>query len=167
MSKYSPHPVNGTERIARFVFSPMHVGKNGLKPSLFTHAEQKGCSVQRVSIANDAELTSFVRQFLDANPALAWFGVVTASCADIRALIAPGNNPGQLTAVCVYDTAERDNRAHAEICRARDYFDESDVLELRHELLQLFQNGSMTVRDLYRAGAVWNALAPALQQRPT
>jgi hypothetical protein len=144
----------------------MHVGKNGLKPSLFSHAEQIGCSVQRESMANDNEIIDFVRSLLDRKASAAWFGVVTATCADIRALIAPGNNPDRVRAVCVYDTAEPNNRAHAEICRARDYFDESDTLELRHDLLALFQNGPMTARDLYRAGAIWNALRPGLRQRP-
>ena len=166
MSKYSPHPVRGSERIARFVFSP-YVRRNGtLIPSLFSHAEQRGCSVQRDSIANNEELTDFVRGSLERRADAAWVGVVSAACADIRALIAPGDNPARLTAVCVYDTAERPNRAHAEICRARDYSDESDVLELRRELLRLFESTPMTPRQLYRAGAIWNALPGTLQQRP-
>lgn len=121
--------------------------------------------MQRASIASDHELTSFVRSFLNDNIDAAWFGVVTASCEEIRALTAPEPNPEQLRAVCIYDTSEPDNRAHAEICRARD-FEHADTAELRGHLLRLFNNGSMTARDAYRTGAIWNALPQALRDRP-
>jgi len=163
MSRYSPRPVTGDERIVRFVFAPIHIGKSGLKPSLFSHAENKGCSVQRASIATDDELVRFVRTFLEQNVKCIWYGVVSALCSDIRAISAPTEKPRD-RAVCVYDTAEAQNRAHAEICQARN-FTEADPIEVRRELLRLFGDGVIIDRQTYRAGGVWNAIPRELTDR--
>ena len=163
MSRHSPGPVENDEQIARFVFSPVHVTRNGaLKPSL-THADHKGCSVQRVSIASDEELSTFVKSFLEINSQCAWLGVVTASCNEIRRMSVPNENRID-RAACVYDTAEPNNAAHAEICRARDFAD-ADPLELRRELLRLFEDGAMADRQTYRAGNVWAVLPQDLKDR--
>jgi hypothetical protein len=165
MSEHSPRPVADSERIARFVFSPIHVGKKGnLKPSLFSHVDEKGCSVQRDSIASDQELLALVQTFLNSRADYVWMGVVIGSCQEIRKVLAPGHWFVAKRTVCVYDTAEPDNPAHAEICRTCR-IQEADRAELRAKLLRIFGDGTMTDRQVYRAGNVWNALPPALRAR--
>jgi hypothetical protein len=163
MSEHSPNPVAGKESIARFVFSPLHITKNGkIKPSLFSHVDDQGCSVQRESIATDPEVSAFVRGFLEAASNREWLGVAFAFCRDIRLMPAPDRDKKR--AVCLYDTAEPANPAHAEICRAR-HFEDADPLELRRELLRLFGDGQIVDRKAYRAGGVWNALSQGLRDR--
>ena len=167
MSVHSPSPVGDAETITRFAFSPVHFKRNGeFKPSLFSHVNTAGCSVQREHIATDAELGEFVRKFLLLNTGLSWKGVVSAKCADVRS-ITIGGPTGKKTAreVCVYDTAEEGNPAHAEICRTRR-IQEADELELRRQLMAYFGDGKMLERQAYRGGAIWGALPGDLQARP-
>lgn len=166
MSRHSPRPVSESEVIVRFVFSPLHVTKKGdLKPSLFSQIATNGCSVQRDDVATNDELINFVRSFLLAKSNRAWIGVVSSSCDAIRAISAPtGDN---LRAICVYDTGEPHNQAHAEMFQTRhvNQANEADALEVRRSLLAAFGDGSIGNRQTYKQGAIWNSLSPELQAR--
>lgn len=162
-SKYSPHPVKNSELLTRFIFSPLHVRKNGeLKPSLFTHVETSGCSVQREHLATNAELSPWVQGFLLNQDKQSWFGTVSALSSDIREI---GLNQSTNRAFAVYDTAERNNPAHAEVFQTQYVVDEADGIELRAEIMKMFGGGKITKPNHYRSGAVWNGLGQDIQSR--
>lgn len=151
-SKYSPGPVSNSEKLTRFVFSPVHVGKNGkIKASVFSHAFSVGCSVQRESTASDSELTQFVRNYQARQPDHSWHGVLTGDCALLREYSL--ENSGQ-RAFCIYDTAEKDNPAHGEIHQSEYVVDEADLVELRAKLFEVFNNGVKTSPSEYRDGSI-------------
>ena len=163
MSQHSSSPVASSEIVVRFVFSPIHRTRKGeLNPSFFSHTMTKGCSVQRESVASDDELLTFTRKSLSGREDLAWFGVATATSEALRGLKAPGTGS---RAVCVYDTAEPDNPAHAEMCKTQ-HIQEADAAELRRSLMSVFNDGILVDRQAYRNGRIWNALPAELQVRP-
>ena len=162
MSKYSPHPVENSETLARFIW-PMFVDKKGkVKPNVFSHVYSKGCSIQRDSVAENGELLAFVKQFLTQNGKQAWKGVIYGQCGNIRSISA--DNPGRRE-VCVYDTAKLKNPAHGELFQSQYVIDEADRIELREKLFTAFGNGNMISPLQYRDGAVWNNLPHTLQAR--
>lgn len=134
----------------------------GLKPSLFTHVETSGCSVQREHLATNAELSPWVQTFLLNQDKLSWFGTVSALSSDIRAVSV---NQSANRAFAVYDTAERNNPAHAEVFQTQYVVDEADRIELRAEIMKVFGGGNITKPTHYRSGAVWNALCQDIQSR--
>lgn len=165
MSKHSPCTVLASEQLARFVFSPMHVNKKTgqIKPSIFSHVHEKGCSIQRDSVAGTNEIGKFVTSFLSERSDRAWVGVLTGPCQNVRAIkVAETDDRG----VCVYDTAEPRNPAHAEMCQTQYVVDEADRVELRKKLFEAFGGGVVIEPLQYRAGAVWAALSQELEARP-
>lgn len=150
------------EQLALFVFSPLHFGKKGIKPSIFSHVYTRGRSVQRDTVASEQELVEFARNFLGSREDFVWKGVLSAGCDSVRQ-IALGLSSGR--SLCVYDTAEKNNPAHAEICQAKYVIDEADRNELRAELFAAFNKGVIISPQFYRNGAVWNALPNELQSR--
>ena len=120
--------------------------------------------MQRDDVATDDELIAFVRSFLLAKENRAWIGVVSSSCDSIRAISAPA---GKKRAVCVYDTAESHNQAHAEMFQTRhvSQASEADALEVRRSLFAAFGNGAIGDRQMYKQGAIWNGLSAELQAR--
>jgi hypothetical protein len=146
----------------RFVFSPMHVSPKGqVKPSLFSHVETKGCSIQR-DMATLQEDVAFVIQFLNEASNRKWLGVAAAGCSDVRG-IEIDSRARQV--VCVLDTALKNNPAHAEICHNQYVVEEADRVELRAGLMAAFGGGVYSKPADYRAGQVWQALPVPLQQR--
>jgi hypothetical protein len=161
MSHYSPSTVDNSELVSRFVFSPIHLNKKGeLKPSLFTHIETSGCSVQRESLATFNEILDFVSKFLSVDSERKWHGVAQARASDIRNININNTNKRNL---CIYDTAEINNPAHAEICKTIYVIDEADKLELRRHIFKAFGNSSVITPDAYRSGAVLQNLQPELK----
>ena len=152
MSKFSPGPVQPEEQLTRFLFHPMHFGRKGeLKPSVFSHVQKQGCSVQREDIASEKELTDFVRDFLNGASDREWRGVLVAQCRDVRS-ISVGQTDRR--AACVYDTAETKNPAHAELFRTSHLADDGDQNELRSNLFKAFGNGVAITPEAYRAGGI-------------
>lgn len=165
MSAHSPRPVGQSENLARFVFSPLHLTKKGdLNPSFFSHVTTKGCSLQRDSIATEEELREFVQAFLSRDTKRSWKGVVSARCADVRSITPGSSADGVRRAICVYDTAEEGNPAHAEMCSARS-IQEADAAELRRHLMAAFGDGKILEPGAFRGGAIWNALPESLRVR--
>lgn len=162
MSKHSPGVVVGNERLSRFIFSPMHIKRGKVVSSLFSHAANKGCSVQRESRATNSEIEEFVSGFMNRIEDAVWLGVVQANCEEIRGLRID-NDESQT--VCVYDTAEKDNSSHAEMCASHTFTDEDDI-ELRAKLMEVF--GAKRVHsppESYRDAVVWRNLRAELRER--
>ena len=163
MSKHSPCIVGNEEILARFVFSPMHVDRKGnIKPSIFSHVHSKGCSIQRDSIAKTDEIVAFVNSFLTIKDDRAWIGVLLGVCQNARG-IRSGDSDNR--AVCVFDTAERHNTAHGEMCQTHYVVEEADKVELRRNLFAVFNEGVVIRPPVYREGAVWNELSEGIQAR--
>jgi hypothetical protein len=156
--------VGQDEILARFVFSPLHVHKKSgaIKPSLFSHVISKGCSVQRDSIADTQEMLAFILQFLESDERHSWSGVVFGNAQAVRA-IATTEPPGR--AVCIFDTALKNNTAHAELCQSQYVIDAADQGELRHKLMVAFGEGRVTPSDRYRNGTVWEGIPDRLKVR--
>jgi hypothetical protein len=162
ISALSPGSISADEQITRLVFS-MHASKNGaLNSSLFSHIASKGCSVQREKFATSNALNGAVQKILLGSAANnAWLGSVNASASDIRNLCLKRGD----RAICLYDTAEPDNRAHAEMFYSRA-IEEADAAELRNDLYSIFGEGVITKKaEEYRDGSVWAALPPSMQAR--
>lgn len=152
-SKFSPHPIANKEWIARFVFSPMHINKKGeIKPNIISHIFNRGCSVQRETIASNDELSRFVSDFLasDSKNERSWNRVLIATCSDLRNITIDNQK-----ALCLYDTAEEHNPAHGEICLSRET-PEADQAELRFEIMKVF---SEFLPNDYRDGEIYNRLS--------
>lgn len=161
MSTHSPGVVENSEVLARFVFSPLHFHKkNGqLMPNVFSHVHNKGCSIQRDSIAQKDEIVGFIKRLLLAQNNFAWKGLLLAECQTVRGIL---TNKSTKRAVCVYDTAENENPAHGEICQTR-YIEEDDEAELRHDLFVAFGNREIISPIQYRNGTVLNGLPEQLK----
>jgi hypothetical protein len=122
----SPGPVLADELLARFV-SPFHYDAESqtVKSNLFSHAATIGMSVTRIGRASrEVDAVSHVGS--------RYIGYVAAICSDIRSILSNGKR-----GFAVYDTAQNDNRAHADVCqmvlRPRSY-----ETELRRELQKIF-----------------------------
>ena len=163
MSDHSPGVVGDAEKLSRFVFSPFQVGKNGeLNSGAFSHVYEKGCSIQRDTIAENDEILLFVNQFLEKRDDLAWKGLLLADCSAVRKILVKNSTR---RAVCVYDTAEEENPAHGELCQTQHVLDEDDKVELRHDLLMAFGNKAIIPPAQYRDGIIWNGLPSQFQTR--
>ena len=149
MSEFSSGPIESTENLARFVFSPLHLTKKGeIKPSLFSHVFNKGCSIQRDSIATNGELGVFIENFLAKDTKFKWEGAVIGKSEDLKKLLIESS---KTRALCLYDTAEKVNISHGEIHKASD-MDEADEVELRHDLLKVFKSDLKFSPSSYRDG---------------
>ena len=137
----------------------MHVGKNGIKPNIFTHVATRGCSVQRESRATPLELTSFLVSFLKAGDNRTWYGVLVAKCKDIREIKLKLSTRRGL---CVYDTSERHNPAHAEMFQSHAWADNGDANEMRALLWAAFNNGIPIPPEEYYSGTIWSAVSSEL-----
>lgn len=164
MSEYSPGTISMSERLARFVFSPMHVDRKtgNIKPSIFSHVHTKGCSIQRDSVAQPDEIDAFITKFLSAADNRIWVGVLLGQCKSVRNIKAAESDQ---RAVCVYDTAEKSNPAHGELCQTQYVVEEADRLELRRWLFAAFGDGIVVQPAQYRDGAVWISLPQHLKSR--
>ena len=164
MSKFSPGVVKDDEMLSLFIFFPIQFTRKGVvKPSVFDHIHSQGRSIQRDTVANLLELKNFVQAFLSGGDDRRWIGVITTECLNVRNITI---DPEVARAICVFDTAEPDNPAHAELCRAR-VMDEADKVELRSELWKAFNADSVTRPNEYRNGQVWTSLSDELRSRPT
>ena len=130
-------------------------------PNVFSHVHNKGCSIQRDSIAKHNEIVGFIKNLLLSQEEFAWKGLLLAECKTIRGIF---TNNSTKRAVCVYDTAERENPAHAEICQTH-YIEEDDEAELRHDLFVAFGNREIISPEEYRGGVVLNDLPELIKLR--
>lgn len=163
MSVHSPGVIGDSETLARFVFSPYQVDKRGkLKSSAFSHVYDNGCSIQRDTMAGNDEILAFVNRFLEKRDDYVWKGLLVADSGAVRKILIKNSTR---RAVCVYDTAEKENPSHGEICQTQHVLDEDDKVELRHDLLVAFGDEVIIQPAQYRDGIVWNSLPPQFQTR--
>lgn len=132
MSIFSPFPVADDEVVTRIIFSPIHFKNGKIKPAAFSHAETKGCSVNREQFVTKKTLINFVQNSLQKNPTWSFQGATQASVKDLRSI-----RVENARAYCVYDIADCDNPAHSEIHMASDMID-PDRLEARAKLFKAF-----------------------------
>ena len=163
MSRYSPGSVAANEQIARFLYFPMQVNKKDqVTPGAFSHALSRGCSVQREMKASDMELSKHVTDFLNGGEDRKWYAVVVGNAQTIRNLEMKGFD-GRL--MCVYDTGEPTNPAHAEICSSRTFEDDGSANEFRRVVGLAFNAGSPIFPASYRSGEVMRLLGPEHRAR--
>jgi hypothetical protein len=164
LSRFSPGPITGGETLVRFAFHPIHFNpkKGTLKPSLFSHAELRGCSIQRDQSATDDELTKFVRDYLALDATRVWKGVVAASADALRRITLEGDGD---RAICAYDSGEDGNPAHGEFGWSRTFLEPGDANELRSLIWNAFGAGTPVLPSQYRSGSVFRALSADLRGR--
>lgn len=152
-SPYSQAPVSNIETVTRFIFSPIHVStKNGkVLPAAFSHVATKGCSVQREAIVSTDELRQWIGSYQLKNAEHVWMGTLASDCQSLRDIQLSDKTT---RVVAVYDTAERENPAHAEIFQTEYVIDDADRVELRVEIYKRFGNGALIVPSAYRNGAL-------------
>jgi hypothetical protein len=162
VSTYSPGPIKGSETIARHVIHPLHVASDGtFKPSLFSHAFNRGCSVQREKIASDAAVVKVIQNIVAGATDGAWFGMIYAKARDLRNIVL---SERRQRAICLYDTAESDNFAHAEIFLSREIA-EADENELRSDLSKCFGGGAYELPENYRRGEIWKKIGQPMRDK--
>ena len=130
----------------------MHLrnGKAEVKPNFFSQAETKGCSIQREAISTDEELKALVSAF-ERKCEQQWQGALPSSSEDVRQ-IRLDDSEGR--AVCIYDTALRDNGGHADLLISEHVIEHADRLETRRKLLDAFNKGKVCDPKTYRDGAL-------------
>ena len=105
------------------------------------------------------ELTSFLASFLKAGDDRTWHGVLVAKCKDIREIKLKVSAQQGL---CVYDTSERPNPAHAEMFQSHFWNDNGDANEIRALLWAAFNNGIPIPPEEYYSGTILSALSSEL-----
>ena len=149
-SRYSPRPVEGAETLARFILTPIHFKKGKFLPSIFSQAGTEGCSIQRESLASTNELAALVRG-MTASGKQNWYGVLSATCQSVRDIKIAGK---EFRTLCVFDTSNKHNPAHAELCHSQHVIEEADRLEVRRHLFAAFGSGAYVTPANYRSGEV-------------
>lgn len=136
VSPHSPGPVTDDESVWRLILSPVHyeVATGSVKEMAFADASNKGLSVQRFAAAGgEAGIRQRGHARAAAQPGRVFECAVGATAADIRAL----RGPDGCGRFCIYDTAEADDPAHADVCQTRHGNKHTRAL-LRRELQKQF-----------------------------
>lgn len=118
-SDHSPGPVCDGEIVYRQILHPIHIDveTKKLKPTAFADAADKGMSVERVAHKSLDDIQQSGRDRAAAqrknpkNSERRLFAVAELHSIDIRAIVVDGGK----RALAVYDTAECDNPAHADV----------------------------------------------------
>ncbi len=119
VSQYSPGVIEDNEILIRQIYSPIHIDEQTGKilPLAFLDAQDKGMSVNRKTYSSLNELNQKVEYKLNLDQARGkdrdFQGVICATCQDVRAIKTNDN----LKAFCVYDTGNRNDISHADICQ--------------------------------------------------
>lgn len=124
VSDYSPGTAGDEEVLIRTLYSPFQINSETghVDPVHFRQdALRRGLSVNRKRHTTEAELRAkieakIVRDIQDGKRRDRFYKVVTARCGDIRSLV---DEDGRRQ-FCVYDTANRDDRSHADVCQTVD-----------------------------------------------
>jgi hypothetical protein len=144
----------------------MHIAKKTgrLMPNFADHAFSQGFSVQRHDLAKAPELSAVVSGFLTRKEKAAWLGVAKSSTRSLREFrsTVSGDHP----IFGVYDSAEPDNPAHAEIACTKYQIEDADRLEAYAEIFRSFGSGELLARENYFGGAVWAGLSSDHRARP-
>ena len=163
-SPHSPGVINDGEMLTRFIFSPIHINKKtgAVLSSAFSYANTSGCSVQREGFASAEELNRWLTKYLESNSEHHWMGTLDCNSALVKSLVLH-DSPNRV--VGVYDTAEENNPAHAEIFRTEHVITDADALEVKRELLKKFNGGVLTKPQSFRKGHLFEGLTEVLKNR--
>ena len=119
VSQYSPGIIEDDEILIRQIYSPIHIDKQTGKilPLAFLDVQDKGMSVNRKIYSSIEELNKKVQYKLRLDEkrgkGKGFEGIIYATCQDVRAIKTNDN----LKAFCVYDTGNRNDISHADICQ--------------------------------------------------
>jgi hypothetical protein len=139
VSVYSPGVVACGEKLARNVFSPIHISaKTGeILPALFSDVATIGLSVDRLGYASEQDVADrgYLKQDRDRGNGKNrdYFGFITSVCGDIRSL---NDEAGRL--FCVFDTGKEDNEFHADVCQTKSNRTPADLKKIRKLIFRLF-----------------------------
>lgn len=118
-SRHSPGTVGSQEYVLRLAFQPLHIDPDSrtLKPSAVSDVKDKGFSVDRLNhVSRDASIetgrTRAAKALLEGRTPRNLCAVVPLEVSAIRAIHVDGKQ-----AFGIYDTAQADNRAHADVCQ--------------------------------------------------
>lgn len=138
----SPGPVGNKEILARFVTTEYWDEQTGkVKSAAFAHAGTVGMSVTRLDHRSEEELKMQERSKDGEPEPRRYVGYLLARCEDIRQIRSDGPQ-----AFGTYDTAQRDNPAHADVCQAQAIRARSKGSELRRALQRAFWPDLITTR---------------------
>lgn len=131
-SEHSPGIVSDQEMLCRQVLSPLHYDAvlKKLKPSAFDDASNKGLSVNRLAHTSMVELAKAAKERVAAShkrsaeagvigkmPNNLW-GFASFKCSDAKLIVSDdGDDRGKIRGFAVYDTANKDDKSHADVCQ--------------------------------------------------
>ena len=133
----SPGVVADAEELARIIISPEHIGLDGrLKPAAFQMQDimQRGVSLNRLAYIDASALRRQAEAMAKRGAGRSPAGIGRALCCALRDL---RDEDGQ-RALCVLDTAEAFNSAHASAIAA-DPRSRSRLKGVRGRLVELFE----------------------------
>ena len=116
LSVHSPRPVSPDEKLLVAVYHPIHIEDSGeLKNSVLSTVKSVGMSCFRQCYVTKEAFSSHVVQ-QESKGGRRFRGVMTIRADCVREICI--DRDGSLQRVfCIYDTALRDNRSHAEVCQ--------------------------------------------------
>ena len=135
-----PHgPVAPGEPLSRLIFSRDLQPDGTVAMHVFASWISKGFSVQRVSLAAAEEVARIVAARLGVlrsklRSDVQWLGSADSDSTRIRRIARPDG----AGAFCIYDTAEPENPAHAEVFQTIDPKDRSLRTKLKDDLARAF-----------------------------
>lgn len=123
VSEYSPGIVDDEELLYQQIVDPTHINptEQALKPTAFQDSANKGMSVNRIAHSSLAQLiergsaraTKFNAENPDRPPKTLW-GFAKFKAKRVREIL---DGSTQQRAFYVYDTANKDDPSHADICQ--------------------------------------------------
>lgn len=115
VSKYSPGQVQDAEIVARLIFAPVHVERDtGLvKRAAVSDAKSRGMSVERTFYTTPEDLAERGREIATKNSSVEFQGALFFKAARVREIA-----HDQRQCFAIYDTAQRDNKAHGDVCQS-------------------------------------------------
>lgn len=136
VSPYSSGPVQDNEMVWRLILSPIHydLDTGKIKESAFSDASGRGMSVLRDIIGTQ----DLIIGRGEARAKLTNRKFECAAGAKVSALRSLRSSDGK-GRFCVYDTAEADERVHADICQTR-HPGKAEQKQLRRELQKIFNH---------------------------
>ncbi|WP_146056469.1 hypothetical protein [Methylobacterium sp. V23] len=163
-SDFSNGTVGDEEVLTRILISPFHVDrkKGIMTKSAITAAETSGWSVLREQQATDLEIKTTAEGLVERarsskQPNVGVYGVAKFTCKTIRDFLYIDDVSGSY---CVYDTALKESRSHAEIFQ-RVFLTEKEVLSDRRKYMTAALNDiGIEPVSSYRGGLL-SYLSPA------
>ncbi|WP_204103248.1 MULTISPECIES: hypothetical protein [Spirulina sp. CCY15215] len=149
VSNDSPKIVEDEERLIRQIYSPIHIDEEtgNIKPLAFNDVKDKGMSVNRKTYCSKEELLRKIQSKLNLDKKRGkdrtFFGAIQAICHDIRSI----KTDDDRRAFCVYDTANKNNVSHADICQA--FSGRVQESKVRAKLRKIFSKTPVGLDDLF------------------